>query len=293
MKTKPTILTLFLLLTSIIGWTQTAEDLYNQSLTELNNKNYEKGIELIDEFIEKYPDFENIHMIYLNRASAKSLIKDYDGAIKDYTTAYEKNPKYAEALRQRGYLKKEMGYFKAALADYDLALKVDSNLANAYVNKAVVLDTLGQTEEACKNYKKAFELGITDVAGILYNLCDSNLIILQKYYYKILVDKTTDETYGYTVENPIKVGHGPRGQRAYLEMLRDGRGNKVKYERGGSAGMYPSENGLMGMATVDSYKITYKDKKGKNKKTTLYISFYDYDTPKIPVGFYSTDDFKK
>lgn len=293
MKTMPTILTLFLLLTSIVGWTQTAEELYNQSLTELNKKNYKKGIELMDEFIEKYSDFENIHMIYLNRAGAKSLIKDYDGAIKDYTTAYEKNPKYAEALRQRGYLKKEMGDFKGALEDYDFALKIDPNLANAYVNKAVVLDTLGQSEEACKSYEKAFELGITDVAGILYNSCDSNSIALQKYYYKILIDKATDKTYGYSVENPIKVGHGPKGQRAYLEMLRDGQGNKVKYERGGNAGMYPSKNGLMGMASVDSYNISYKDEKGKKKKATLYISFYDYDSPRIPVGFYSTEDLKK
>lgn len=167
----------------------------------------------MNEFIEKYPDFENIHMIYLNRASAKSLIKDYDGAIKDYTTAYEKNPEYAEAIRQRGYLKKEIGDFKAALADYNLTLKIDPNLANAYVNKAVVLDTLGQSEEACKNYEKALELGITDVAGILYNSCDSNSMVLKKYFYQILVDKTTDESYGYTKENPIKVGHGsPRSK---------------------------------------------------------------------------------
>ena len=290
MKSYSIFLTLVLLITSIIGLSQTSEELYNQSLTELNNNNYEKGIELMDEFIEKYPDFENIHMIYLNRASAKSYIKDYDGAIKDYTSAYDKNPKYAEAIRQRGYLKKEMGEFNAALVDYELALKIDSTLAIAYINKAVVLDTLGQSEEACKSYEKALELGETAAAKFLYKSCDSSSIVLQKYLYKILVDKSTDTTYGYTIENPIKVGHGPRGQRAYLELLRDGQGNKVKYERSGSAGFYSSKNGMFGMATVDSYNITYKNEKGKKKKTTLYLSFYDYDPPKIPIGFYPIDN---
>lgn len=292
MNIKPIISTLIFLLTHTFGWTQTAEDLYNQSLTELNNKNYEKGITIMNEFIEKYPDFANVDLIYINRAIAKAHIKDYEGAIKDYTTAYEKNPKSAEALRQRGFVKKERGDFKAALTDYDLALKVDSNLGSAYVNKAVVLDTLGQKEEACKNYEKALEHGVTSIAGILYKSCDSNSVVLQKYMYKILIDKTTDKTYGYTKDNPIKVGHGPKGQRAYLEMLRDGQGNKVEYERKGNAGYYPSKNGLFGMAAVDSYNIKFKSAKGKKKTVILYLSFYDYDPPKIPLDFYSTEDFK-
>ena len=49
---------------------------------------------------------------------------------------------------------------------------------------------------------------------------------------------------------------------------------------------------MMGMASVDSYHITYKNEKGKKKKTTLYLSFYDYEQPKIPVGFYSIQDFE-
>lgn len=285
------ILTVLFIAFACNGFAQTAEELYEQSLAALNSKEYEKAISIMDEFITKFPDFKNVHMIYLNRASAKSLMKDYEGAIQDYNTAYAKDPTYAEAVRQRGYTKKLMGNMDAALADYELALKINPRLANAYVNKAAVLKELGKTDESCSNYEKALELGVTNVAGVIYKSCDSTSPALLKYTYKILVDKTEDKTYGYKVENPIKVGYGPRGQRAYLNLLRDEQGNAIEYVRTGSAGFYESENGLMGLAAIDSYEITYRNEKGKKKKTVLYISFYDYEQPKIPVGFFAIGDF--
>lgn len=294
MKIFTTILTAFLLLTTLNGFSQSAEEiLYNKSMAEYNSKNYDKAISLMDEFINTYPDFKNIHMIYLNRASAKSRNKDYDGAIKDYTTAYIKDTNYAEAIRQRGYVKKQMGDLKSALVDYEFALKINPKLGNAYVNKAYVLKELGQIDESCKSYGKALELGVTSIAGNIIQSCDSNSIAIQKYTYKILTDKSVDMTYGYTEKNPIKAGAGPRGQRGYLELLRDAQGNEIEYKRLGSCCSYNSENSPLGLALLDRYEIKYKNKKGKKDETVLYISFYDYEQPKIPVGFYSKQDFIK
>ena len=95
--------------------------------------------------------------------------------------------------------------------------------------------------------------------------------------------------YGLTGESPVKVGKGPKSgpanQRAYLELLRDGQGEPVEYKRVGSCCAYKSENGFGGYALVDRYEVVYKDKEGSKKKTILYISFYDYEEPMIPVGF--------
>ena len=280
---------IFVLFYSLFSISQSGEDLYNKSLTELREKKYEQGIETLNEFIQKFSDFENIHEIYLNRANAKALINDYNGAIQDYTSAYEKNPKYAEAIRQRGFLKKENGKFSEALKDYNLAIEIDSTLGTTYINKGIVLDTIGQKKEACKCYEKALVIGLKNAASNLYH-CDSNSIALKKYTYKILIDKTIDKSYGYSIENPIKVGHGPRAQKDYLELIRDARGDKLKYKRIGSAGTYQSDNAFLGLATIDSYQVKYRNKKGKKIKTTLFISFYDYEQPKIPVDLYSIDD---
>jgi hypothetical protein len=103
--------------------------------------------------------------------------------------------------------------------------------------------------------------------------------------------KTADsDKYALTGEFPVKVGTGktgPANQRAYLELLRDAQGNPVTYKRiGGGCCPYKSKNALFGDdALVDRYEVTYRDKEGKEQKTIIYISFYDYEEPMIPVGF--------
>ena len=109
-----------------------------------------------------------------------------------------------------------------------------------------------------------------------------------------LTKKATSEKYGLTGEMPVKVGTGSRGgpfnQRAYLELLRDVHGNLVAYKRvGGGCCPYKSANALIGdYALVDTYEVTYKDEKGEKRKAIIYISFYDYEEPLIPIGFKSS-----
>lgn len=106
-----------------------------------------------------------------------------------------------------------------------------------------------------------------------------------------LTKMADSDRYGLTGEFPVKVGKGAKGgpynQRAYLELLRDGQGNPVEFKRvGGGCCPYKSKNALFGdYALVDSYEVVYKDKEGKKKKVVIYISFYDYEEPMIPVGF--------
>lgn len=110
-----------------------------------------------------------------------------------------------------------------------------------------------------------------------------------------LTEKAESDKYGLTGAFPVKVGRGAKGgpsnQRAYLDLLRDEQGNPVEYKRvGGACCPYKSENATLGnYALVDTYEVSYKNKKGKNKKVLIYISFYDYENPKIPVGFLSDD----
>jgi tetratricopeptide (TPR) repeat protein len=282
---------IIILLFQSIGFAQSPEDLFNKSLEFSDERNYIKAIELLDEFIQKYPNAENIHKIYLNRATAKSRNNDYEGAYIDYTTAFSLDSTYAEAIRQRGFLYKKMHKYELALKDYNFALKIDSSLTTTYINKAFLYQEKGDIENACKNYEIALERGITDYVGNMIKLCDTTSLAYQKYTYKILVEKATDSTYGHTPENPIKVGGSPKNQSAFLQLLRDAQGNKIIYKRIGVSAHYQSDNGLLGQASVDNYKVDYKDKNGKSKSDNLYLSFYDYEQPKIPVGFYNEQDF--
>ena len=93
--------------------------------------------------------------------------------------------------------------------------------------------------------------------------------------------------YGYTQAMPVKVGGGPRNQRAYLEKLRDAQGNKVTYERLGSCCPYKTDSpaAILGGGMLDIYEITCRDSNNDKKKVKVYITFYDFEEPKPIEGF--------
>ncbi len=87
---------------------------------------------------------------------------------------------------------------------------------------------------------------------------------------------STDDTYGYTQENPIKVGgdafDGPPRERAFLDNLLGPNGETISYERTGSL--------AFGNTILDAFEIT-----GLNKEVILYIDEYAFTEPHAPVGF--------
>ena len=87
---------------------------------------------------------------------------------------------------------------------------------------------------------------------------------------------STDATFGYTKENPIKVGGGdfggPPREEAYLNALRGPNGETISYARFGSI--------PFGDTILDGYEIH-----GLQKAVTLYIDEYVYVEPQAPVRF--------
>lgn len=95
----------------------------------------------------------------------------------------------------------------------------------------------------------------------------------------------TDETYGYTQTNPIKVGgfkDGPANERDYLNSLSGPNGEELVYKRSGSCCNFETKNSPFGMGLLDIYRVTYA---GKKDTITLYINMYDKAKLKAPVGF--------
>lgn len=94
-----------------------------------------------------------------------------------------------------------------------------------------------------------------------------------------------DETYGYSKENPIKVGgnsNGPANERNYLNSLSGPNGETVQFKRSGSCCHFETKNSDFGMGMLDIYRVTYE---GKNDTVSLYINMYDKAKLKAPVGF--------
>ena len=115
----------------------------------------------------------------------------------------------------------------------------------------------------------------------------------QQHQYAELIKKllptevSTDRTYGYTKENPIKVGGyrenvGPLSERLYLFALRSPAGERIRFNRRGSCCPFRTPNGFNGTGLLDMYEITYT---GLTTPVILYINMYDYEPTKVPVGF--------
>lgn len=264
---------------------QEKPDFYQIGGKYASEGNYEKAIENFNKEIER--ESKNYYA-WFNKALCNSYIGEYEKSIKDFSQAIELKPDYYKAYLNRALVKRDITDYEGALVDLNRSLEIEIDYAEAYYHRGIINEYLKSYDQACKDLTRANELGIEDAEKMIEITCatkrDSN-------YSNILELSTMseDKTYGFSGDNPIKVGTGlkggPANQRAFLSLLRDSQGKAISYERKGSCCDYKSENGFLGIAKSDIYEITYLNEKGKKKTTLLYLSFYDYEKPMIPVGF--------
>ncbi|MFY0567957.1 hypothetical protein ACN28E_29570 [Archangium lansingense] len=88
--------------------------------------------------------------------------------------------------------------------------------------------------------------------------------------------------YGYTQEDPIKVGGGPAGEHEYLQYLRGPEGQPLSFERLGSCCGFEDPSLPFGGGMLDMYEVTYE---GLKKPVTLYLDMYRRQEPRAPAGF--------
>lgn len=88
---------------------------------------------------------------------------------------------------------------------------------------------------------------------------------------------TADPSYGYSRDNPIRVGKGdilagPSLEQAYLDQLRGPEGQITEYERLGSENY---------RATIlDAYQVIYN-----GTSVVLYLDMYHLEPLRVPIGF--------
>jgi tetratricopeptide (TPR) repeat protein len=211
----------------------------------------------------------------------------YEEALPDFDQTIKLAPDYKKGYLNRGTTRKRLTDYEGALADYSYAIKLDINYADAYYNRGLVYEMFSKIDSACIDFNKAKEIGMTSAQKKVDKCNDTTKT---KTHTILRLTKTADnDKYGFTSEKPIKVGKGPDGgpanNKAYLSLLRDAMGKPITYECKRSCCAYESKNGFLGMAMLDHYEITYFNEKGKKKKASVYISFYDYEEPQILYGF--------
>ena len=131
---------------------------------------------------------------------------------------------------------------------------------------------------SCSASKKTTSPTKTNTAQVHTSLLDDQTFFLTEI--------STDKTYG-SKTNPVQVGgaknsSGPKNERRFLNALAGPNGEAISYYRDGSCCPVESENGLMGWAMLDNYRVTWE---GSKDTVSIFINMYDAGVLKAPVGF--------
>ncbi len=76
----------------------------------------------------------------------------------DYDAAIRLNPNHANAYNNRGVSKSKLGHPEAAILDYDAAIRLNSNHVNAHYNRGNAKTKLGLTDDAKRDFQTALNL---------------------------------------------------------------------------------------------------------------------------------------
>ena len=110
---------------------------------------------------------------YYKNGIEKYELKDYAGALSDFTIAIEMMPEMAEAYYSRGLLYgKEFHKYKKAIKDFTKAIKLKPDYAEAYYNRGVTYRILDDIKNSCEDWKKARELGYKDADFLIEKYCN-------------------------------------------------------------------------------------------------------------------------
>lgn len=265
-----------------VATAQETKPLMAQAVEQLKTGKFDEGIKILDQILAQTPsDYSALY----NRAMAKSMLRRYEDALPDFNLALKVNPNSKKALVGKAIARKKLTDYEGAIADLTAALKLDASLGDALYNRALIYEMLGQADKACADYKTARKTGML-MADVKVEMCDNPLPNAPQPNYILKLTQTAPDTkYGYTKENPVRVGQNNNdltaNEMAYLDLLRDAQGKPLKYRQVGSCCEF---QGKTGKAKVDIFEITYRTAQNQEKKTNLYLTIGNYDDPKIPAG---------
>jgi tetratricopeptide (TPR) repeat protein len=125
---------------------------------------YEQVIEAFDHYLRTGKPLESV---YRGRGLARAALGQYPGAIEDYTKALELHPT-STVQTYRGWAHVVCDAPKLALRDFELAIELDPNNADAYNGRGFVLAGQGDHRQAIRNAEEALRKGPRS-PRLLYN----------------------------------------------------------------------------------------------------------------------------
>ncbi|MCA2803989.1 MAG: serine protease, partial [Microcystis sp. M114S2] len=145
---------------------------YNEKWSVLSElKRYDEGLAAITQAIELAPRAA----WYVNRGILYRRQQKYELALDDYNQAIELNPNHANAYNNRGNLYQDLQKYELALDDFNKAIEINPNFAILYYNRGGLYYDQKKYELALADWNKAIEINPNLAEayvnrGVLYRL---------------------------------------------------------------------------------------------------------------------------
>lgn len=154
------------------------------SIRESSKQSILASLQLISGITEAtlFPDFDGFARLrshhvpytqlsasdYTERGSQAHQKNEFEAALIDYNMAIELDPDYAQAYFNRALVEIKLEQYEKALADFDKTIDLNPNYPDAYINRGNVRDLLGSFEDALTDYNTAIQLS-PDQANAYYH----------------------------------------------------------------------------------------------------------------------------
>lgn len=132
-------------------------------------KDYKGAIQDYTKAMEIWPDLESD--VYLNIGLIKESLKDYGDAIQYFTNSIKVKFDKFEAYLRRGVVKERLKDYKGAIQDYNKAIIFYPEYAIAYYYRGLCKIFLGDKKGGCLDLSKAGELGYSGAYDKFKDFC--------------------------------------------------------------------------------------------------------------------------
>lgn len=213
--------------------------LYEEAEGAYNSGKYQEALELLNQCLKVSPGYFEAYSL---RGSVKEILKDFDGALTDYSIYLEQIPEHLEVLMSRAALRFKIGFYEQAKEDFFRLLTMEPAETNAIFyrqnmsvgdrnpvmttqsgHKSYIYNYLGLTESKLKNYTHA--IAYYDTA-LQLNPKEPDYFVNRGLAKESINDTTASADY----ETALKLNQVHTLARHNLSALKAKQGQPVTYE---------------------------------------------------------------
>lgn len=129
---------------------------------------HDRAIASFDEALKSKDDAD----VRYQKGNSLAALGNMAGAIEQYDAALKLNPNFADAWNNRGNALGVSGRPAEAIASFDKGIALNPNAANVYCNRGLARNGNGDRAGACADWKKAQQLGYAQAAQLLAQFCN-------------------------------------------------------------------------------------------------------------------------